>query len=930
MSNGTLSNLTDSDPTSVDDTSKGFTAGSTWTNTATNEVFECVDASLSDATWRRLSPPPVPSPTSSIPQVPSHVVAEAVSRATKPLDTVTGTFRASGNYRVTVDDITSGMLRSTQDSGHETGAETPPSVRKDGEMADNLGVAAPVLPVVTTVDRCAPTPTYWRESDNHNDDMIADGFQHVLRGQTDINNNVGATGQRVIAGQRITDGLVTSGTDAVLHGQAGINENVGSGNQRVIAGQRITDAELSAGFQNSSNGQRHTDGIVTSGVNHLSNEHMELAEGQRFTDRAVQDGTQAGLTGQRFTDARVADGVQGLGRQINQDAMFLDAEASRNAQFLGNQMARGHEHLQAGQGATDRNVDANGRYLAEGQRVTDANVNQSAWWVAREVDDVERDVNASSRWLGDGQRHTDANVNGNARWLDGSIDNVDRDVNQGFRETERGQRHTDEVVNDNGRWLERGQRDIHKHLGETERHLDREIDDVDSNVSDSARWLHTGQDANARWLHSGQDANAWRLAQQAGADTRFLHEGQDRLAAQAGADTRYLDGNIDAGRRETAHGFGHTNEHLANAERRIENRIGDKVSHVGEENAEAFGALEKDLCDTERRIENTANHNTRYLGDRTQEGERRLHNTVDGAERRIEGTVRHVGEETQEQLGDAERRIGNYQRESERRGLDNVLMTQRNLERDIYQSELRRTKNADDAERRQTHNLDSFERRSTKNLDDSERRIEHTIERNVTHNLEELSEALSDHDRRASERLIHIADDVRHQGEKTRERVEKVELESRLYLRDREDRTHDLVRALADRNLDEMRGFERRSRDDEDRTRALIRHETEERHEREFALGVARNTRLQNKLDIVEALEAQERERRWCDRDRDRRGGGNIYFDPNINVRVDDVVDDRNFQAQSQRQRQRQWLRDDDIRVGGRGDGERGDRGMTV
>ena len=344
MTNGTLSAMAEGDPTPEDDTSKGFSAGSEWTNTATGETFTCVDASLTDATWQPLTPPADVSP---IPMVPSRVVSEAVANAVRPRPTFSGTFEASGDYAVTVDNMSSGMLRSAVDPGLTADAPTP-SDGKDGEMADNLGVAAPVLPVVTTVDRCAPAP-YWRESDN-DDALIADGFQHVLRGQTDINNNVGATGQRGLMGQRITDGLVTSGTDAVLHGQAGINENVGSTGQRllvgqnhinenvgatgqrVIAGQRITDAELGAGFQNTSNGQRHTDGLVTSGVNHLSNEHMELAEGQRFTDRAVQDGTQAGLTGQRFTDARVADGVHGLSRQINQDAMFLDAEANRNAQ----------------------------------------------------------------------------------------------------------------------------------------------------------------------------------------------------------------------------------------------------------------------------------------------------------------------------------------------------------------------------------------------------------------------------------------------------------------------------------------------------------------------------------------------------------------------------------------------------------------------
>ena len=97
-------------------------------------------------------------------------------------------------------------------------------------------------------------------------------------------------------------------------------------------------------------------------------------------------------------------------------------------------------------------------------------------------------------------------------------------------------------------------------------------------------------------------------------------------------------------------------------------------------------------------------------------------------------------------------------------------------------------------------------------------------------------------------------------------------------MRDREDRTEDLMRALADRNLDEMRGFERRSRDDEGRTRDLIRHLDEEGAERRFVKQAIANSELKTELAIQRAL--NHRRRDWDDE--------GIRFDPRINIVIEE------------------------------------------
>lgn len=140
-----------------------------------------------------------------------------------------------------------------------------------------------------------------------------------------------------------------------------------------------------------------------------------------------------------------------------------------------------------------------------------------------------------------------------------------------------------------------------------------------------------------------------------------------------------------------------------------------------------------------------------------------------------------------------------------------------------------------------------------------------------------IDNRISDADRRTELAVQKAHDTVQLEAERTRESAIKNELETRLYLRDREDRTEDLVRQLADRNLDEMRGFERRSRDDEGRTRDLIRHIDEERAERAYLKSSLSNLELKTELAIERAL----RHRHHDD--------DGIRFDPRINIVLEDI-----------------------------------------
>jgi hypothetical protein len=569
------------------------------------------------------------------------------------------------------------------------------------------------------------------------------------------------------------------------------------------------------------------------------------------------------LAGERVTDARVSDGFLGTSRQINQDTMFLDAQADRNAQYnarniadLTRETGDGFLGTAKGQAATDRNVDVNGRYLADGQRRTDAGVNANARWLGREIDDVEDAVHS-------GVRH-----------LDSEVDDVSRDVYGSTERLQSGQRHTDDVVNGNARWLGREVDDVERAVEGNAKWLNSAVGEVGESVDDGFRDTARGQratddrvsdgfyrsaregDGNAKWLHAGQDANAWRLAQQAGADTRYLN-------SQADGNARWLDNNVDGGRRENERGFAHTNEHLSDAERRIENRIGDKVDHYGEENAEAF-------CDTQKYLAGKTEHASEVINAQVNDAERRLNDNIMGGsadtQLRIADTEGRIVTQAYQQdlrqvhdLDAAERRLTKNGDDAERRLTHNADQTERRLTHEVDDSERRLTKGTDDFERRSTHNLDSAERRIEQDIyrsqlrsDDKFADTNRYLSQTVNHNLEETAEVLSDFRRQTGEQIVGLRGEVRSEAERTRADGVRNELETRLYLRDREDRTHDLIRTLSDRNLVEMQAFERRSRDDEDRTRDLIRHEAELGGDRRYARGLATETQLLNKINELE------------------------------------------------------------------------------
>jgi len=124
-------------------------------------------------------------------------------------------------------------------------------------------------------------------------------------------------------------------------------------------------------------------------------------------------------------------------------------------------------------------------------------------------------------------------------------------------------------------------------------------------------------------------------------------------------------------------------------------------------------------------------------------------------------------------------------------------------------------------------------------VSEAERRLDLRLdgaERDLLKDLCHLQERLDDHDRRSGERLQRIEDAVHHEGDKTRDRVVITELEGRLYLRDREDRTHDLIHDLRER-LMFLEGRRRRHMCDDDDDRLVrvdprININVDEREER--------------------------------------------------------------------------------------------------
>lgn len=159
-------------------------------------------------------------------------------------------------------------------------------------------------------------------------------------------------------------------------------------------------------------------------------------------------------------------------------------------------------------------------------------------------------------------------------------------------------------------------------------------------------------------------------------------------------------------------------------------------------------------------------------------------------------------------------------------------------------------------------------------------------------NLERrIDNRLSDSDRRAEVLLEKTYQTVKLEAERTREAGIKNELETRLYLRDRQDRTEDLMRVYNDRNSDELRDFERRSRDDEGKTRDLLRHIVEEKSERDFIQSALDNQELKTEMAIERALRHRRHFRDDDDFFDDRRD--RVRFDPRINVIVEDIDERR-------------------------------------
>jgi hypothetical protein len=265
-------------------------------------------------------------------------------------------------------------------------------------------------------------------------------------------------------------------------------------------------------------------------------------------------------------------------------------------------------------------------------------------------------------------------------------------------------------------WHEGGVR----HLSNEHEGLAREIGVGFIGVARENAAQDRNNDAHTRWLGEGQ----CRTDATVGAHARWIQGSIDDVGRDVNANGRYLDGNIDGGRRETERGFWRTNEHIADAERRIERDV-----------------------DAARR-EGVAGH-------------LRTDDVVINASRRVEGVAYHG------------------------------------------------------------------------------------FERNQDH--------LSGLDRRVEVRLEGLAGETAIQAERTRCVAEKGELETRLYLRDREDRTEDLIRLSAERTQGELYAFERRARDEDERTRELLRHHEALRAERELIRSSAIETQLRTKIDVLEA-----------------------------------------------------------------------------
>lgn len=346
--------------------------------------------------------------------------------------------------------------------------------------------------------------------------------------------------------------------------------------------------------------------------------------------------------------------------------------------------------------------------------------------------------------------------------------------------------------------------------------LQQGLQAVDNHVADAALQLEQGQrvtDARVGQAH-GDLANGQR------AIVEDIHSAADNVIREVSTDTQFLaagqqriTGDVNRGFIGSARDAASTDRNVDAAARHLD--TGQRF--IDQEVNRGFLGVERGLAATDRNVDN----NARWMMHEDREHERYEAGEFRGLERGQRYTDEHVAKgfgHTNEHLSDAERRIDGR--------------------------------------------LAHYGEENAEAFGDAYRQAAE-IERR-------LDNRLSDADRRTEVRLQGLAGEVARESERTRAENVRGELETRLYLRDREDRTEDMIRALADRNLDEMRGFERRSRD----------------------LAVSIDSENQERAYLNRALVAQELktelaiERALRHRHHDDDG---IRFDPRINIVLEDI-----------------------------------------
>jgi hypothetical protein len=520
------------------------------------------------------------------------------------------------------------------------------------------------------------------------------------------------------------------------------------------------------------------------------------------------------VDGQRTTDGRVSDGFLGTARQINQDVMYLDAEANRNAQFnargqrdIQSDVANGFARTAYGQANTDRGVAEATLGLAQGQSNTDNIVTQGVLGLANGQANTDNNIGTATLGLAQGQANSDKGLAQAALGLTQGQANTDRNVDQGFRSTDREIYGVDKDVLQGFTGVASGQRD------------------TDDRVSDG--FQGTSRDIDAARRESAQGFWGVERGQRLSNDRNS--DGFNRVERDVDAVRRDVLGGHASTDRNVDHGFFGVERGRNESDRNVDSGFRRTDDHLGR--VELGQAL------TDRNVDNRSSQTSDHLG-RVELGQAGINRNIDDQAARTSDHISRV------ELGQS--------------------VTDRNVDHGINLV---------------GQGLNDSERRTDNRIDAAERRIEAT----QRHAYEELSRDANAADRRNEVRLTGISHDVASEGQLTRDAGQRGELETRLYLRDREDRTNDLIRQLADRNLFEMQAFERRDRDDHTRTRDLINHKDDLRAERDVIHNTALETQLRTKIDILESRHERH------DHGRDRDG---YRYDPRININLTDLVED--------------------------------------